>query len=134
MSLTSQYDTKYDPSDKRYLPRWEVQNRVFYRLEKDPQTREGATKDISCSGARITTPTSLIPYQKIQLTIRLAEETFISVNGHIIWVKCSALENEVGISFLNTSAQIQEVILQNVFELNREKFQNHWFKGWEEKK
>jgi len=121
-------------NDKRYLPRWAVRNRVFYKLEQDPRTREGHTRDLSCSGARVRTNSSLEPHQKIHMTIRLNEETVVSLHGYIVWLRVIADETEMGVNFINTSPQTQEVILQHAFEVNRDQVKTHWFDGWDGQK
>ncbi|VAX36448.1 hypothetical protein MNBD_UNCLBAC01-487 [hydrothermal vent metagenome] len=137
MPISFQNNTASNDADQRYFPRWEVESKVVYRLENDVQSHEGLTKDLSSTGARITTETNLLPQQKIQLTVHLSDAIIISLNGYIIWVKgakASYGANQMGIGFTNMSTHIQEVILQHAFELDRERLKKHWFKGWDDKK
>jgi len=80
---------KFNGSDKRYLPRWEVENRVLYRLDNESNPHEGQSKDISCTGACIRTKSKLSPQQKVKLTIYLSEASSIQVEGEIVWNKSS---------------------------------------------
>ncbi len=131
MSLTSEQDTLQDSTEKRYLPRWKAQVQVAYKLDDDPLMHSGTTKNISCSGACISTSTNLTPFQKIQLTITFTNNSFITVKGYVVWLKMSTQENDIGISFINTGKDNQNKILQYVSTLDHVKLQNHWFEGWD---
>ena len=118
-------------SDHRYLPRWQVNNRIFYRLEKHTKAHECQSKDLSCMGACLATKESLDPNQKVQLTIYLTEDQPIEVNGHIVWNAKTSGENLAGVIFDNLSLKSQDMILKYAFEIKKEDLINHWFKGWE---
>ena len=57
------------PSDQRYFPRWNVNNRVIYHTESSPdqKLRHGHSKDLSCAGACLYLKEFLPPQQKIAL-------------------------------------------------------------------
>ena len=117
--------------DKRYFPRWEAQNRVIYSTENQPLIAyETYTKDLSCSGACIVSAEECRPKQKVKLTIFLSEDTHIELEGIILWVKKQEQGNEIGIQFSNTSQKAQSLILKFAFNLDREKYIQHLFKGW----
>lgn len=118
-------------SDSRYFPRWEVDQRVFCVLDGEAEAREGKTKDISCAGACIVGDWHIAPHQKIQLTIQLSKGTKIKLNAHILWVKSNNDQREMGVTFYDTSDEVQDSILQHAFEVDKEKVLNQWYKGWE---
>ena len=122
------------PDDKRYLPRWTVNNRILYQVNDQPIFREGHTKDLNCSGACILVDETLQKDQKINLTIYLTQNQFITVNGQVKWIKLSTGKNLIGVHFHNITENAQEVLLENAFELNKEELHKQWFKDWDGKK
>lgn len=121
-------------SDQRYLPRWEVKNRVVYRLNDEARPHEGQSKDLSCTGACIRTKDKLSPNQKVKLTIYLSDETAVQVEGQIVWNKPSQdHESLVGVMFVNTTQKTQDLILKHAFEIKKDELVKHWFSGWEKK-
>ena len=129
-----QVESSADESDRRYFPRWEVDNKVLYHIENDPIVHECRSVDINCTGACIKTDDTLVPNQNLKLTIYLDKNVTISVNGTIIWSKPLEKENIVGINFSNMSQKMQETILKYAFEFNKDSLVQHWFKGWNDKK
>ena len=119
-----------DGPDQRYLPRWEVKNRVICRVDKEKKPIECASRDISCCGACISCDEKFDVKQKVKLTIYLSEKTSVQVEGEIVWNKPAEGENLVGVMFANTSEQAQELILQHAFEVKKQEVINHWYKGW----
>ena len=119
------------PVDQRYLPRWEVCNRVICSLEEKEKIFQAETKDLSCAGACIATPEPIGLDQRLRLTIYLTKNQSVTVSGSVIWVKLMQDNHFVGIQFYNTSEEDQSVILEHAFELNRDELVKHWFKGWE---
>jgi len=117
--------------DSRYFPRWKVDEQVFCHLEGEAESREGKTKDISCAGACIIGDWQITPRQKIKLTIQLSNTAKISLNAHILWVKIKSDHQEMGVTFYNTPDDVQGLILQHAFEVNKEKVIKQWYKGWE---
>ena len=118
-------------SDARYFPRWEVDERALCLLDGEIEAREGKAKDISCAGACIVGDWQIAPHQKVQLTIQLAKGTKIRLNGYIRWVKSNKTQREMGVTFYDTSDEIQDLILQHAFEVDKKKVINQWYKGWE---
>jgi hypothetical protein len=118
-------------SDKRYFPRWEVTNRVTFRLDGQEDIRlEAKTKDLSCAGACILTQQKIPEDQKLKLVIELADGSHIRVNGRSVWSRFWEKNYEIGISFLDSSDKMRELILENAYELNQNEIYQHWFKGW----
>ena len=135
MSVRTKKKMSLDDSDQRYLPRWEVSNRVLYQFDNDNEPHEGKTKDLSCAGVRIETGEKLVLKKDIKLTIYLSADISVTVNGKVAWTKPSKdHQSEIGITFQNVPEQVQETILQHAFEINREEVVKHWFKGWDGEK
>src|SRR5689334_3945545 len=78
---------KSSEMEKRYLPRWEVANRILYQLENEEKTHESSSKDLSCTGACFSAAQSLPVKKKIKLKIYLSNEVAIKVEGQIVWNK-----------------------------------------------
>ena len=130
MAPEKQESNGVDESDQRYLPRWEVKNRLLFQSEDYTNPQEGQTKDISCSGACFSTNINLNTRQKIKLTIYLSPHTAVKVNGQVVWTKSHAGENQIGVSFYNIPQKSQDLILEHAFELKHKSVVGHWFEGW----
>jgi len=116
--------------DSRYLPRWEVNNRVFFRAEEDKHVYEGLSRDISCAGACLMLPEVFQVGQKVQLTIFLSENVSVDVEGKILWSKQCEDGNLIGIDFSETNQKAKEMILKYAFEVKKDDIVKHWFNGW----
>ena len=118
-------------NDLRYFPRWEVDDPVLYHLDGETEPFEGRTKDISCAGACITGAGNISPHQKIKVIVELATGVKIKLNAHILWVKIESNHPQMGVTFYDTPDDVQNLILQHAFEVDREKFIKQLYKGWE---
>lgn len=116
--------------DLRYFPRWEVNNRVLYRIDEDKEFHDGKTRDISCAGACIVGHAQAAPHQKIKITMQLSEGATIKLNARILWVKTGPDELAMGVAFYDTPDKVQDSILQHAFELDKDKVLKQWYKGW----
>ena len=121
---------KSNPMDQRYLPRWEVNNRVSLKVNNETKQREALSKDISCSGACIFIDELVKPKQKVVMKIALSKTVFAEVRGTIVWTRNEQNQILAGVMFENTPKETQELILHYAFELNREALIKHWFSGW----
>lgn len=133
MNMSAQdpdYNTIED-NDMRYFPRWEVNDPVLYHLDGEKEPYEGQTKDISCAGACITGTGDVSPHQKIKVIVELAEGVKIKLNAHILWVKIENNHPQMGVTFYNTPDDVQNLILQHAFEVDRDRFLKQLYKGWE---
>lgn len=118
-------------SDKRYFPRWSVVNRVLYQKQGHQEALTGNTKDLSCSGACIVINEELPLNEKLKLIIYLSGDSCIKVDGKITWITVNNGQKHIGITFNEMSQKDQEVLLEHAYEINRDKWTNHWFKGWD---
>ena len=131
MSAQNPDHNSFEDNDMRYFPRWEVNDPVLYYLDGETESYEGQTKDISCAGACITGVGNVFPHQKIKVIIELAEGVKINLNAHILWVRIENNQPQMGVTFYNTPDDVQDLILHHAFELDRDKFLKHLYKGWE---
>ena len=106
---------RLDDADNRYFPRWEVASRVRYNLENHPNFFEGQTRDISCSGVCIKISEDIRARQKINLTIYLSEVDRVNLTGHVVWLKNSGEDHEIGINFSDVTAEAQGLTLEHPF-------------------
>ena len=118
-------------NDMRYFPRWEVNNRVSYHLEGEKELYTGEIRDMSCAGACMLSNKGVAQHQKVKMTIEIADDVKVQLNGHILWVKAQNNEAQLGITFYDTPDEVQNLILQHAFELDRKKFVKQWYKGWD---
>ena len=121
----------FENNDMRYFPRWEVNDPVLYHLDGGKKSYEGQTKDISCAGACITGTGNVSPHQKIKVIVELAEGVKIKLNAHILWVKIENNQPQMGVTFYDTPDDVQNLILQHAFEVDRDKFLKQLYRGWE---
>lgn len=126
--MSSENKIDASASDKRYLPRWQVKNRVTYRFNGDIAHHEARTRDLSCAGASILSPFPIT--QKLKMKIYLFEDDSVEVEGQPVWAEETRDGHLTGINFLNTSTDIQNKILQYAFEIKKDDVVKHWFEGW----
>ncbi len=122
------------PQDKRYVPRWIVQNRVLYRRHPETFYREGFSRDISSDGACICLDELLSQECKLIMALFLSDDLAVHVCGKVIWIRPFGERNLTGISFENVTGKVQELILKHAFDLQKEALSKHWFDGWDSKK
>lgn len=120
-----------DDSDKRYFPRWEVEDPVKYTIEGDSRPHLAKTKDISCAGACIIADQYIEPNQKINMTMHLSSGVKVDLNARILWVRSENGQLELGGTFYDTPDEVQDTILQYAFELDKSKLIKQWYKGWD---
>ena len=128
------YKSLPDGSERRYLPRWIVTNRILYRKEDQPHFQECSSKDLSGDGACLSCPETLPFSGKLTLVVYLSEEIAVQVKASVLWNKPSfdpKNQNLYGVRFEELSNKVQEMILQYAFECKKDVLTKHWFEGWE---
>ncbi len=131
MGMLSHKATNLDSSEHRYFPRWEVKNKVVCELGSIATPVIAYTKDLSCAGACLCPQGTLASNQKIKLTVYLSESTTVDLHGTVVWSKNHNQDPEVGVSFYNTTEKAQKLILKYAFNLDKKKYVNNFYKGWE---
>ena len=119
--------------DKRYLPRWQVNNRVVCILQEEHRSYEGVSRDLNCMGICITTCADFTMNQKIKLRIYLSDDIAVKVEGHVVWAHTSPDDRLLGITFENISREAQDLLLQYAYEIKKNDIIKHWFTGWSDK-
>ena len=120
----------YSGPEKRYLPRWDVNNRVLCRLPEEAESREGRCIDLSCSGLCMVLRQNLPGAERLKLIIYLTEAKAVEIEGRVVWNRLSGYGNLTGVCFENISLEIQDVILKHAFEFKKKDLLEHWFEGW----
>ncbi len=120
----------YLNNDNRYLPRWETANKVVCQSEDTPQAFEGCTEDLSSSGTCIRMKKLPGLSRDMKITIYLADRTAVETEGRIVWIKHLKDGVQVGIKFSSLSEEDQDLILEHAFQIDKPKFLNQLFKGW----
>jgi len=118
--------------NKRYTPRWNIQDYCACQMSKGSLACEGHLKDVSCTGACVETDQNVPINQNINLTLHLPDRGVVNVCGKAVWARAVNSHHEIGIHFFNTSSKTQDTILQHAVGANKELLKDHWFKGWEE--
>ena len=126
-------DSPLSENEMRYMPRWKVKNRVKYVLKDGSFSgiEECETMDLSCSGACLRLPRSLIPGQDVKLEIFLEDGNAVEVEGRVIWNRIKEGERHAGVMFEAMSSEIQDMILNHAFEVSPDELVKHWFSGWD---
>ncbi len=121
----------YSPSqDRRYLPRWEVENRIMYRKKDDVFYHEALTKDFNCSGLCLNTKEDIALNQEVTLTLYLAEDVTVHLKGIVSWQKHTEHGYLAGVQFDNISKKAQDLLLEYAFQSRQQELKKHWFQGW----
>ena len=118
-------------SERRYLPRWEVNNRIQYQLGPYADQLEGATKDLNSSGASVVVGRDPLVYKRIRMTVYLDKNVSFDVDGNIMWTKKENDQYVLGVRFQNLTPEAQDLILEHAFRIDKKKFLKHLFKGWQ---
>lgn len=121
-------------ADKRYFPRWQVKNRIAYRIQGDTHIHEARSRDLSCTGMCFISRFPITTEQKLKLRVYLLDDKSVEVEGQPVWVQEIGEGHVVGVNFINTNAQVQDTLLQYAFEIKKDDMVKHWFEGWEKKK
>lgn len=117
-------------SERRYLPRWQVDNKISYKLEEQPQPYECHSRDINSSGVCIRTTQNIPLQQKLDLTVYLAKDIDpVEVRGSVVWKAQRESENWFGVKFDRVSEKTNDLIFKYAFEHKREEVMKNWFKG-----
>jgi len=124
-----------DFTDNRYFSRWEVERRLLFYQGPYPKhntpPQEAKTIDLSCSGVRIWTSEEILKGQKIRMILFFSIESYINLTGDVCWVKSNDhLYKQAGIQFYNTPENSKDIILDEAFNVDRNKVVESWFKGW----
>ena len=116
--------------DRRYLPRWEVHNKIFFKAEDATIPHECFSKDINSIGACIVTDQPLDLNKRLQLKIFLADDIRpIEALGRPIWNLGKENQHMVGIRFERITAEAKDLIFQYAFEYQRDDLMKHWYKS-----
>ncbi len=119
--------------DKRYLPRWQVNNRVLCTPQGEHRSYEAVSRDLNCMGICITTTADFSMNQKLKLKIHISDDTIVKIEGRVVWIHSSKDDELMGIAFENINQDTQELLLQYAYEIKKNDIIKHWFTGWEDK-
>lgn len=120
-----------DSDERRYLPRWEVRNRILFQLENSTRVNESVTKDLHAAGTSFFSKHAIDPKKTVKLTIYLSPDVAITVKGHVAWSKALGKdENLLGVEFDNINEKVQDKILEHAFELSDDALMRSWYKNF----
>ena len=117
--------------DRRYFPRWEVENKIVYCEENNPIEYECLSKDIHCSGLCLKSDRDIPLSTHLNLKISLTNDIDpVMAAGHVVWTLKSASSNLVGVQFDRIGGKSKETIFDYAFEYKHDQLMNLWFSGW----
>jgi len=117
-------------NERRYLPRWEINNRVLYRKPNEDFYRECHSRDLHSDGVCVECVDPLADGTQVSLTISLSPDVAVNVEGRIRWKQSLDGKQLVGIKFENITKKVQDLILDCAFNLKKEALTKNWFEGW----
>ena len=117
-------------TDGRYIPRWQVRNRVLFHLDNQDKVYEAYTLDLSYSGVCIVVDKNVPTNSPLWLTISLSPVKSIYLKGNIIWTKHLEDQKMLGIRFEYISDPDRDLIYEHAFEINKGEMIKKWYSGW----
>ena len=115
--------------DKRYLPRWEVRNKILYSTESTTNYQSATSKNINCTGACFYCEGNFTPRQNINLILYLSDVIAVEVKGTVLWESYANSRKLIGVRFEDPATHVKEMILKYAFEYKKNKALNQGFKG-----
>jgi len=119
--------------NKRYAPRWGSQAHFVCRTNIEDAAFESHIKDLSCSGACLSTDQQFTINQNVNLTLFLSDKGVVRTTGTVMWTEIVNFQKRVGIRFFNTSSETQETILKSAVNGNKKILTDFLFKDWASK-
>ena len=117
-------------SDRRYLPRWEVHNKILFRREEETACRQCLSKDINSIGTCIVTEEPVELNKPLVMTIYLADDIEpIEAVGRPIWNSVKENQNLAGVRFERISSKARDLIFQFAFVHKKEDLMWQWYKN-----
>lgn len=96
--------------DNRYLPRWEVNNRVLLKEENSKVYKEFSTVDVSATGLCLKKTQEIKKNKKLNLVIYLNKCVAVHAKGHVCWEKKKGKGKILGVYFDEISDEAQDFI------------------------
>lgn len=116
--------------ERRYLPRWDVENKILYRKKTDIFYQEAHTKDFNCAGLCLSSGEPIPENQEVSITLYLSEDVTLNIKGVTSWQKKTEQGYLAGIQFDHISKKAQNLLLEFAFENHQQEVQKRWFDGW----
>ncbi|OGX06277.1 MAG: hypothetical protein A2Z88_00510 [Omnitrophica WOR_2 bacterium GWA2_47_8] len=103
--------------DHRYLPRWEVDSRAYYRVKDTAVIIRTKMHDLSLTGVCMHVSTNVHANQKILLKMYLSDQVNLEAEGTVIWKRTLFNHDSyAGVMFDGLSQEKQALILEHAFE------------------
>ena len=129
--LSAASSSSVSDQDRRYLPRWEVDNKIIFQKNQDDIPYECRSKDITAAGACLRIKEDISLSQELNLTIYLANDIEpIQVHGKAIWHQKKENENLIGVQFDAINDATSDRIFHYAFEYRKSDLMKNWFKGF----
>jgi hypothetical protein len=104
-----------EPSDQRYLPRWDTSNKVYYRHGISNVLLKSQLIDLSCTGCSLYTDKNIQVNDRLEMEIFFSSRDSFQVTGTVIWKDVIDGSTFAGVVFQPLPAYTQELILKNSF-------------------
>ena len=97
--------------DQRYLPRWYVANKAFYRGKNENVLFRTQTRDLTFEGVSLYVGENVHVNDRLDMKINLSLKDSFQVKGVVLWKKFNPVQSFAGILFDPLSQNVQELIL-----------------------
>jgi len=71
--------------DRRYMPRWPMESKVYYRIKGVPVIFKTRLRDLNPAGAALRVSSDVHPAQRLELKIYLPDNTSFETEGDVMW-------------------------------------------------
>lgn len=108
------FDTVYI-YDRRYMPRWEISSRAFYRDQVHQLIVRTKMKDLTPAGVCLYADKSIELNQRLEVKMFLSPEKSFQAWGTVVWKRVYNRQTLAGIVFDELEGRIKNLILANGF-------------------
>ncbi len=113
-TLTNNEVKEKEPSDQRYLPRWDTSNKAYYRKDNSNVLLKSQLIDLSLTGCSLYTDKKIKVNDRLDMEIFLSSRDSFQVMGTVMWKEEDG-GTFAGVVFDPISTYTQELILRYGF-------------------
>ncbi len=105
--------------DQRYLPRWETDNKAYYRLKGTHVIYRTQVRNLNAVGVCLYVTNDLCVNQTLEMKIYLSPRENFEAQGMVIWTQTSDRDLScAGIILKELSQEKRNLILEHAFEIS----------------
>ncbi|MGE0268083.1 MAG: PilZ domain-containing protein [Candidatus Omnitrophota bacterium] len=101
--------------DRRYMPRWEITSRAFYRDNIHHLLVRTQMRDLTPAGVCLYADKSIEVNQRLEVKMFLSPEKSFQAWGSVMWKKSCNGQTLAGVVFDELENRLKNLILENGF-------------------